>query len=151
MNDAQQDHAKLLELTSDIIAAHVSNNHVAAADLPSAITAVYDQLTKLGQPKEAPKEELKPAVPIKKSVSDDYIICLEDGRKLKMLKRHLRAAFDMSPEEYRAKWDLDPDYPMVAPNYAKRRQELAKQIGLGRKTGGGGRRRGRRKAASASA
>ena len=102
------------------------------ADLPDAITAVYAKLSELGGPQEEEKE-LVPAVPIKKSVTDDYLICLEDGRKLKMLKRHLSTAFNLTPEEYRAKWGLPHDYPMVAPAYARTRQALAKKIGLGRK------------------
>ena len=99
------------------------------------IESVYETLSRLGTPAPEPEIELKPAVPIKKSITDDHIICLEDGKKLKMLKRHLKTAYDMTPEDYRAKWNLPPDYPMVAPNYAAKRQELAKKIGLGRKKG----------------
>lgn len=125
----------LITLTSDIVAAHVSNNDVAVADLPILITNVYTALANLG---EAPViEEIKPqpAVAIRNSVKPDYIVCLEDGKKLKMLKRYLRTNFDMSPEEYRARWGLPADYPMVAPNYAETRRDLAKKIGLGRKPG----------------
>ncbi len=126
------DHSELLALTSDIVAAHVSNNAVPGTELSGLIEAVFSTLSGLSQPAE-PVVELKPAVPIKKSVTDDYLICLDDGKKLKMLKRHLKTAYDMTPEDYRAKWGLGHDYPMVAPNYAKKRQELAKKIGLGRK------------------
>ncbi len=121
----------LLKLASDIVAAYVSNNAVAASDVPAMIKNVHDTLLGLsGKPGEAPTD-LKPAVNIKKSVTPDYIVCLEDGKKLKMLKRYLRARYGMSPEDYRAKWGLPADYPMVAPNYAARRSEFAKQIGLG--------------------
>lgn len=125
----------LITLTSDIVAAHVSNNDVAVADVPSLITHVYSALAALGEvaaPVEAPPE---PAVSIRASVKPDYIVCLEDGKKLKMLKRYLRTNFDMTPEEYRARWNLPADYPMVAPNYAEKRRDLAKKIGLGRKPG----------------
>ncbi|MFM2042699.1 MAG: transcriptional regulatory protein MucR [Pseudomonadota bacterium] len=122
---------ELLSLTADIVAAHVSNNTVPVSDLPSLIEQVYRALSNLGQEPMAAPERPQPAVPIKKSVTPDYIICLEDGKKLKMLKRHLKTAYDMSPEEYRDRWGLPADYPMVAPNYAKQRSRLAKQIGLG--------------------
>ncbi len=132
MGEAIIDHSELLELTSDIVAAHVSNNAVPGTELPGLIEMVFGTLSGLsGEPAE-PVVELKPAVSIKKSVTDDYLICLEDGKKLKMLKRHLKTAYDLTPEGYRAKWGLGHDYPMVAPNYAKKRQELAKKIGLGR-------------------
>lgn len=122
---------ELLSLTTEIVAAHVSNNTVAVTDLPQLIEQVYKTLANVGiEPAPAP-ERPQPAVPIKKSVTPDYIICLEDGKKLKMLKRHLKTAYDMTPEEYRDRWQLPPDYPMVAPNYAKQRSKLAKQIGLG--------------------
>ncbi|MEL6584202.1 MAG: MucR family transcriptional regulator [Pseudomonadota bacterium] len=124
---------ELLALTSEIVSSHVSNNSVSAEELPTMIESVYRKLSDLSGPQEEVKEELVPAVPIKKSVTDDYIVCLEDGRKLKMLKRHLSTAYDMTPDEYREKWGLPPSYPMVAPNYAAKRQALAKQIGLGRK------------------
>ena len=127
------DRGRLLELTSDIVSAHVSNNHVPTSDLAGAIETVFAQLLVLGVAAEEPVVELTPAVSIKKSITDDHIVCLEDGKKLKMLKRHLKTAYDMTPEDYRAKWGLSHDYPMVAPNYALKRQELAKKIGLGRK------------------
>lgn len=128
----------LLQLTSTIVSSHVSNNPVAQSDLPSLIKSVFDTLQELSMDEpEEPVEELKPAVSIKKSVTDDYIVCLEDGKKLKMLKRHLKSAYNMSPEEYRARWGLAADYPMVAPSYAAKRQELAKKIGLGRNRSNG--------------
>lgn len=123
----------LKELTTRIVSAYVGANQVAAHMLPDLIAAIYSSLAGLGNG--APKvsnEKAKPAISVAKSISDDYIICLEDGKRLKMLKRYLRSNFSMSPEEYRKKWNLPPDYPMVAPNYAKRRSEFAKQIGLGR-------------------
>ena len=133
MSEQNIEQGELLGLTSDIVAAHVSNNPVPLGELPGLIETVYGTLMNLSSPQEEPKVELKPAVPVKKSITDDYIICLEDGKKLKMLKRHLKTAYDMTPEDYRAKWGLAHDYPMVAPNYALKRQQLAKKIGLGRK------------------
>ncbi len=133
MTDQNIGHSDLLGLTSDIVAAHVSNNAVPTTELPGLIETVYATLFGLDTSSAEVEVELKPAVPIKKSVTDDFIICLEDGKKLKMLKRHLKTAYDMTPEDYRAKWGLAHDYPMVAPNYAAKRQELAKKIGLGRK------------------
>ena len=133
MSEETIEHGELLELTSDIVAAHVSNNPVPLGELPGLIETVFGTLSKLSQPAAEPEVELKPAVPIKKSITNDYIICLEDGKELKMLKRHLKTAYNMTPEEYRAKWKLPHDYPMVAPAYAKKRQQLAKKIGLGRK------------------
>ena len=124
----------LLELTAEIVSAHSSNNTVAVGDLPQIIRDVYGTLTGLGT-ETAVAERPKPAVAVKKSVMPDYIICLEDGKQLKMLKRHLKTAYNMSPEEYRDRWGLPADYPMVAPNYAKKRSSLAKKIGLGRKPG----------------
>ena len=124
---------ELLELTSTIVAAHVSNNSVPTADLPGVIATVHETLAALGTEEAAPKP--KPAVPIKKSVTPDYIICLDDGKKLKMLKRHLKTAYNMTPDDYRKRWGLPSDYPMVAPNYAATRSKLAKKIGLGRKRG----------------
>lgn len=121
---------ELLELTSDIVSAHVSNNTVAITDMPQLIEDVYRTLGNVGDKAEA-KEKLQPAVPVKKSIQQDYIICLEDGKKLKMLKRHLKTAYNMTPGEYREKWNLPSDYPMVAPNYAEHRSNLAKKIGLG--------------------
>jgi predicted transcriptional regulator len=131
--DARTNRSELLALTSDIVSAHLSNNGVAPAEVASLIQAVFDKLNALAAIEEATSVELTPAVPIRRSVTDDYIVCLEDGRKLKMLKRHLMTAYGMTPGEYRAKWGLEPDYPMVAPNYAAKRQELAKRIGLGRR------------------
>lgn len=123
---------EILGLTSEIVAAHVSNNTVSLSDLPSLIEQVYRTLATVGGPGEnGHSDRLTPAVPIKKSITPDFIICLEDGKKLKMLKRHLKTAYNMTPEEYRERWGLSPDYPMVAPNYAKQRSRLAKQIGLG--------------------
>jgi len=133
MDDKAIEHSELLSLTSDIVAAHVSNNAVSSTDLPQLIETVFGTLAGLAAEKAEPQPEQKPAVPIKKSVTDDYLICLEDGKKLKMLKRHLNTAYGMTPEEYRAKWGLAPDYPMVAPNYSRTRKDLAKRIGLGRK------------------
>jgi predicted transcriptional regulator len=127
---------EVLALTAEIVSAHVANNAVGHSDVPDLIQSVFGKLTELASGEEASAVELTPAVPIRKSVTDDFIICLEDGKKLKMLKRHLMTAYGMTPEEYRAKWGLKPDYPMVAPNYAAKRQELAKKIGLGRKPRG---------------
>ncbi len=126
---------ELVELTADIVAAYVGNNAVPANELPALINDVYKALSSAvtNGEEEKKKEELKPAVPIRRSVHPDYIICLEDGKKFKSLKRHLRTHYDMSPEEYREKWGLPPDYPMVAPNYAKARSELAKKMGLGQR------------------
>jgi predicted transcriptional regulator len=121
----------LLALTTEIVAAHVSNNTVAVGDLPTLINQVYQSLATIGQSPASPSERPQPAVSVKKSVHPDYIICLEDGKKLKMLKRHLKTAYNMTPEEYRDRWGLPPDYPMVAPNYARQRSRLAKEIGLG--------------------
>lgn len=125
----------LITLTSDIVAAHVSNNDVAVADLPNLITNVYAALANLGETVVVEEAKPQPAVAIRNSVKPDYIVCLEDGKKLKMLKRYLRTNFDMSPDEYRARWGLPAEYPMVAPNYAEKRRDLAKKIGLGRKPG----------------
>lgn len=122
---------ELLSLTTEIVAAHVSNNTVAVSDLPTLIEQVYRSLSTIGTEPVVVEERLQPAVPIKKSVTPDYIVCLEDGKKLKMLKRHLKTAYNMTPEEYRDRWGLPADYPMVAPNYARQRSSLAKQIGLG--------------------
>jgi predicted transcriptional regulator len=127
----QAKQSELLSLTSNIVAAHVSNNSVASTDLPTIIRDVYETLSNVGSPREREPERPSPAVPIKKSVTPEFIICLEDGKKLKMLKRHLKTAYDMSPEDYRERWGLPADYPMVAPNYARQRSKLAKQIGLG--------------------
>jgi len=126
--------SELVELTADVVSAYVSNNTVVATDLPTVINDVYDALSKASAKALLPlKEELKPAVAIKKSVMPDYIICLEDGKKFKSLKRHLRTHYDLTPEEYREKWGLPHDYPMVAPNYAAARSALAKKMGLGQR------------------
>jgi predicted transcriptional regulator len=124
---------ELLELTTKVVAAHVANNPIAVTDVPGLIATVHQALATLGPEEPAPRPE--PAVPIKQSVKPEYIVCLDDGKKLKMLKRHLRTAYNMTPAEYRERWGLPRDYPMVAPNYAKKRSELAKKIGLGRKRG----------------
>jgi len=138
----------LITLTSDIVAAHVSNNSVSVDDLPSLITNVYGALAGLGTAAPVEEERPEPAVSVRASVKPDYIVCLEDGKKLKMLKRHLMTHYNMTPEEYRQRWNLPADYPMVAPNYAEKRRELAKKIGLGRKPNA---RRGRRSKAAAPA
>ena len=121
----------LLALTTEIVAAHVSNNTVSLTDLPQLINQVYNSLANIGNVAAPPPERPQPAVSVKKSVHPDYIVCLEDGKKLKMLKRHLKTAYNMTPEGYRERWGLGPDYPMVAPNYARQRSRLAKEIGLG--------------------
>uniref|UniRef100_UPI00313D1245 MucR family transcriptional regulator n=1 Tax=Inquilinus sp. OTU3971 TaxID=3043855 RepID=UPI00313D1245 len=118
-------------LATQIVSAHVGNNSVAVSDLPGLIAQVYGALEKLGRPVEPVIARPEPAVPIRKSVTPDHIICLEDGKKLKMLKRHLASAFNMTPDQYRERWGLSADYPMVAPNYAQQRSDLAKTIGLG--------------------
>lgn len=119
-----------LELTTEIVAAYVSNNPVQSTDLANLIRNVHDALTNIST-EEVQAPEAKPAIPVKKSVTDDYLICLEDGKKFKSLKRHLRAKYDMTPDEYREKWGLPFDYPMVAPSYARKRSQLAKKMGLG--------------------
>ena len=121
----------LLALTTEIVAAHVSNNTVAVNDLPTLINQIYNSLANIGTSPIAPAARPQPAVSVKKSVQPDYITCLEDGKKLKMLKRHLKTAYNMTPEAYRERWGLPSDYPMVAPNYARQRSRLAKEIGLG--------------------
>ena len=123
----------LITLTSELGAAHVSNNSVAVSDVSSLIQNVHAALSALNQPVEAPEVRPEPAVSIRASIKPDYIVCLEDGKKLKMLKRHLMTHYQMTPEDYRAKWNLPADYPMVAPNYAEQRRNLAKKIGLGTK------------------
>jgi predicted transcriptional regulator len=122
-----------IELAADIVSAYVSNNSVAASELPGLIAEVHAALVRVGSGASAvaAPDNLRPAVPVKKSVGTDYIICLEDGKKFKSLKRHLRTQYNMSPEDYREKWGLPPDYPMVAPNYAQARSQLAKEMGLG--------------------
>ncbi len=124
---------ELLSLTTQIVSAHVSNNSVALPDLPNLIEQVYKTLSSVGNETPPAPERPQPAVPIKRSVTPDFIVCLEDGKELKMLKRHLKTAYDMSPDDYRERWGLPMDYPMVAPNYAKQRSRLAKLIGLGTK------------------
>lgn len=134
MTDQDQNRT-LLGLTVQIVAAHVQNNSVPADELPVLIQQVYGALAGAGTKRAEPvAEKPAPVVPARKSIFPDYIICLEDGRKLKTLKRHLRSTYNMTPEQYREKWGLPPDYPMVAPNYAEHRSALAKQLGLGRKT-----------------
>jgi predicted transcriptional regulator len=129
----QTSHSDLLALTTEIVSSHVSNNTVAQSDIPSLIEQVFRSLSGLGGNSPISAERPQPVVPIKKSVTPDYIVCLEDGKKLKMLKRHLKTAYNMTPEEYRERWGLPADYPMVAPSYAKQRSRLAKDIGLGTK------------------
>lgn len=124
---------ELLNFTTDIVAAYLSNNTVPLEEVPQVVNTVYQALNKLSIHGCAVTDRPEPAVPIKKSIFDDYVICLEDGKKLKMLKRHLKTAYNMTPEQYRERWGLGSDYPMVAPNYAKKRSALAMQIGLGRK------------------
>ncbi len=128
----EQDQDEILGLVTDIVTAYVSNNTVSAVDLPSVIKSVHSTLSILDTP-EVQVPPAKPPVPIKKSYTDEYIICLEDGKQLKMLKRYLRSRYNMSPEEYKAKWGLPESYPMVAPNYAAKRSEFAKRIGLGKR------------------
>ena len=123
----------LISLTADIVSAHVSNNHVATSDVPTLIRSVYDAMEQAARPAEPEPPRPEPAVPIRSSVKHDHIVCLEDGAKLKMLKRYLRRRYGLSPEEYRAKWGLPGNYPMVAPAYAEQRTVLAKKIGLGRR------------------
>jgi predicted transcriptional regulator len=126
------DQSDLIEMTAGIVSAYVGNNTVTTADLPALIKQVHGALAAVGSPAAEPVAPPKePAVPLKKSITPDYLICLEDGRKFKSLKRHLRTKYDMTPEDYRAKWGLPKDYPMVAPNYAEARSNLAKQMGLG--------------------
>jgi predicted transcriptional regulator len=127
----------LITLTADIVAAHVSNNSVSVGDLPALIANVHGALAGLGEPATIAVTPLEPAVPVRSSVKRDYIVCLEDGKKLKMLKRHLMTHYGMTPDDYRAKWGLAADYPMVAPAYAEQRRDLAKAIGLGRAPGSG--------------
>ena len=127
---------ELLRMTAEVVAAYVRNNTLPTAQLAEVINAVYLSLRGLeNKGVEGKAEALKPAVPIRKSITPDYLVCLEDGKKLKMLKRHLRSTYGMTPDEYRQKWGLPPDYPMVAPNYAEQRSAFAKKIGLGRGTG----------------
>lgn len=127
------DSSELLRMTTDVVSAYLGNNTVAASQISEVISTVHEALTRLNTETGEPEAEpAKPAVPIRRSITPEYIICLEDGKRLKMLKRHLRTTYNMTPEEYRAKWGLPADYPMVAPNYAAQRSEFAKKIGLGR-------------------
>lgn len=130
-----RENSELLRMTSDVVAAYVGNNHIATEDLPNLIGDVYKSIAQLSTEDNAPEpvEPQKPAVPIRRSITPDYLVCLEDGKKLKMLKRYLRSRYDMTPEDYRAKWNLPSDYPMVAPNYAKQRSDFAMKIGLGKR------------------
>lgn len=131
MGDAS-DQTNFIGLTAEIVSAYVSNNTVASADIPALINQVHSALLRVSSGEvPASSEPTRPAVPVKRSIHPDYIVCLEDGKKFKSLKRHLRTQYNMSPDEYREKWALPPDYPMVAPNYAKARSNLAKQMGLG--------------------
>lgn len=131
----ESDHSELLSYTAEIVSSHLSNNKMSEDEIVKLIERVYRTLTTLDKETVSNQEKPQPAVPVKKSLMPDYIICLEDGKKLKMLKRHLKTAYNMTPEEYKEKWDLPADYPMVAPNYAKHRSRLAKDIGLGTKSG----------------
>jgi predicted transcriptional regulator len=136
MDNPQADmNETLITLTSDIVAAHVSNNSVGVGELGTLISGVYGALAGLGQAAVVEVKAPEPAVSIRSSIKPDYIVCLEDGKKLKMLKRHLMTHYNLTPDQYRARWGLASDYPMVAPNYAEKRRELAKKIGLGRKPG----------------
>ena len=146
-NDAMRE--TLITLTSDIVAAHVSNNSFAVGDVPTLISNVYTALAGLDQPVEVEVVKPEPAVSIRSSVKNDHIVCLEDGKKLKMLKRHLMTHYNMTPEQYRARWNLPADYPMVAPAYAETRRDLAKKIGLGRKPAESAAKGGRKAAAKA--
>lgn len=125
---------EVLRMTTEVVSAYVGNNSLPASQIPDIIKTVHGSIASLNQAIEV-KEAQKPAVSIRSSIKPDYIVCLEDGKKLKMLKRHLRTTYDLTPDEYRAKWGLPADYPMVAPNYAKQRSEFAKKIGLGRRSG----------------
>ncbi|MCH8683994.1 MucR family transcriptional regulator [Pedomonas mirosovicensis] len=131
MNEHSGTGDDLLTLTADIVSSHVANNTVAVSDLPNLIENVYNALSRLGSAPVKVETKQEPAVSVRSSVKPDYIICLEDGKKLKMLKRHLMTHYNMTPEQYRTKWNLPADYPMVAPNYANQRRQLAKKIGLG--------------------
>ncbi len=130
--DDSAENGNYIELTAEIVSAYLSHNTVPAGDIPGLINQVHAALTRVsGTPGESPVEPLKPAISVKKSVTPEYIVCLEDGKKFKSLKRHLRTQYNMTPEQYRDKWNLPVDYPMVAPNYAAARSQLAKQMGLG--------------------
>lgn len=129
----QPTHIELLTLTTEIVSAHLSHNKLDSSEIPALIESVYKTMSNVNSVAPHLAERPQPAVPIKRSVTDDFIICLEDGKKLKMLKRHLKTSYNMTPSEYRERWGLSADYPMVAPSYAKRRSALAKDIGLGKK------------------
>lgn len=133
MSNPTESTETLVTLVADIVSAHVSNNDVAISEIPELIGNVYNALAALGQPVETPAPRQEPAVSVRSSVKPDYVVCLEDGKKLKMLRRHLMTHYQMTPEQYRSKWNLPADYPMVAPNYAEQRRSLAKKIGLGTK------------------
>jgi predicted transcriptional regulator len=135
MSDSSNLDETFITLTADIVAAHVSNNSVAVSDIPTLIQNVHGALVGLSSTAPVAEVKLEPAVSIRSSIKPDYVVCLEDGKKLKMLKRHLMTHYKMTPDQYRAKWGLPADYPMVAPNYAETRRTLAKKIGLGRKPG----------------
>ena len=136
---------ELLKMTAEVASAYVSNNSLPASQISEMIRAIHDSLSNLSAGRAIRNDQPPdPAVPVKKSVTPDYIVCLEDGKKLKMLKRHLRTTYNMTPDEYRARWGLPADYPMVAPNYAAQRSAFAKQIGLGRTAGAKGRRAGKK-------
>lgn len=136
MSEAQNEMREtLITLTSDIVSAHVGNNSVAVGDLPTLISNVYNALAGLDKPSPVEQAAPEPAVSVRASVKHEYIVCLEDGKKLKLLKRHLSTHYNLTPDQYRARWNLPADYPMVAPAYAEKRRELAKKIGLGRKPG----------------
>ncbi len=144
-NAEKVSHEDMLRMTAQVVSAYVGNNMLPAGQIPEVIKTVYGSLSTCEGPGAEPvPEPLKPAVPVRKSVTPDFIVCLEDGKKLKMLKRHLRTTYNLTPDEYRVKWGLGGDYPMVAPNYAAQRSAFAKKIGLGRKTSGG---RGRKRKA----
>lgn len=131
MSEQRVEIAELLALTTDVVSSHVSNNGVPVSELPQLIRQVYATLAALGKEADPIADRPEPAVPIRKSITPEFIVCLEDGKKLKMLKRHLKTAYDMTPEQYRERWGLPSTYPMVAPRYAEQRRELAKKIGLG--------------------
>jgi predicted transcriptional regulator len=144
MAESNESQEFLATLTADIVSAHVSNNSVSTGDLPVLIQSVFASLSGLGTAPVVVEEKQQPAVSVRSSIKPDFIVCLEDGKKLKMLKRHLMTHYGMTPDDYRAKWGLPADYPMVAPNYAEQRRSLAKQIGLGTKGRGGGRKPARK-------
>jgi predicted transcriptional regulator len=142
MKENGRNNNELLALTADIVSSHVANNSVPVGDIAPLIEQVYNTLARVGSA-EPGLDKPKPAVTVRRSVTPNYVICLEDGKKLKMLKRHLKTRYNLTPDEYREKWGLPADYPMVAPNYAAQRRELAKQIGLGTLPRGGKRKRGK--------